>query len=141
MTVLPRLCAPALALVVMAAACAGAPDATPPAGGGERPVVHGRSGPLSSQESDAILARLRRESAGSDILARHLAIAAPVPSAMLRWSRGVLRRMGSVWSSGLACDPLGAPGEHQGDGERGKLFPPLHQLLPLSGRGKLTLSR
>jgi cardiolipin synthase len=73
MNLLKRLCAPILVLAALGAACAGAPDATPPVSG-EHPVIHGRSGPLSRQETAAILRKVEREAGESDILSRHLAV-------------------------------------------------------------------
>jgi hypothetical protein len=41
----------------------------------------------------------------------------------------VLRRIGRIWSSGLARGPLGAAGERQHHKERGKPSLPLHHFL------------
>ena len=45
----------------------------------------------------------------------------------------VLRRRGPIWGSGLAGDPLGAPGEHQHNEDRGKRRAPVPHFLRAAG--------
>jgi len=67
-------------LVVTVAACAPVPEATvnqaieQPTDGHETPRLVGARGPLTAEQSKAVLAKLQSQAPDSDILARHLAI-------------------------------------------------------------------